>query len=126
MSQEFLLTVLFDRSDRPLSTASRSALKAALRGDGADPHEVWEKRYSREWGQPLALGSIRIVGAADGIHDDYNTHGLGVGPRWKLAAALADQTRKRLLAAGAARCTVTVQALDSAPCVTTDQNGSFE
>jgi hypothetical protein len=118
MSQEFLLTIL---ANAPAE--KWSAIKRAVRGTGPDFHEVWEKRFQRPG--ELNLGSIRVVGLGDGIHEEYGNWGAQDQAR-RIAFSVADQTRKRVLAAGAVRVTVTVQCLDDTPALTVDTNGEID
>jgi hypothetical protein len=115
MSQEFLLTIL---ANAPAE--KWSAIKRAVRGTGPEFHEVWEKRY-QNIGE-LNLGSIRVVGLGDSVHKDW----VSPGPGSRLAFAVANQTRRRVLAAGASRVTVTVQCLDDTPALTVDTHGEID
>jgi hypothetical protein len=88
--------------------------------DGGPVHEVWRKTYSGSDGpDDLCLGSYRVVGLGDGIHDTHS-----IRTKRDLIRVVADQTRLRVLAAGATKCTVIVHDVEDTPSITLVTDGS--
>jgi hypothetical protein len=115
-----VLIDIFAKASPETHPAIVDAVQQRHEGDGGPIHEVWRKGYSGTDGpDDLCLGSYRIVGLQDGIHDAYP-----IRTNRDLIRAVADQTRQRVLGSGAKKCTVTVHNVEDAPSITLMTDGS--
>lgn len=116
MSDSILLTILVTAPPGK-HDAIQDAIAQNDRGRARPLHEVWHKRYSGQLGPTdVCFGSIREVGLGDPV----------VGHAVNRLRAVANQTRRRVIAAGAQECTVTAQDLDDTPFITLLTDGSVD